>query len=292
MTIVNLFQPSVTTIVGTQSFVNLLGQGLRVVFSVHRTMTPTPDSCTLALYNMDPLRRMTIQSQFVEQGTSNMTIMSGYGGVVKPLFNGNVRKMRGVVREGADIATQLTGDDGGDIFENVEMNVSYPAMGADQMIQVAIAAMVAKGIPIVPHPSVAAVIGQSNPGALLKIHNVVHVGGVTDLLDEAARLLGSRWWVRDGQLMLAKQGLPSDGVAGVVLPRTHWLTEPVEDDEDIVSLATFLDPIIVPGRRIDVIGRTLPGVPESFRAEECTYTGDTFSNAPFACMMRLRRLLP
>lgn len=151
------------------------------------------------------------------------------------------------------------------------------------MIQLALSAFAAEAEFLYAHPSVDKAL--ASPAANRKF-KVVSVGSATELLDEVARLLRVRWWVRDGFLRMAGNGFPTDRIA-VQLAPTHWLDSPTTDGSGIVHVTTFLDPTIVPGREVQLIGRKIPGIPEAFRCEAVTYSGDT-RGGPSSAALTLR----
>ena len=297
ITIPRLFRPAVSLIVAGQpvAALNLPGvQAPRVAFRVVRTMTPTPDNGTVTVWGLDQSRRVAMQQIWSELGRATLEIATGYDNVIKRLFLGDVRSLRASVVERPEIMTIASADDGGDAITDATIPSglsSTAAISAKQMIDLALAVMnAAATTPIVASPSVAAALAAVRPEATTLFYTAVSVGKATDLLNEAARTLGVRWWIRDAQLFMVARRAPVDGFA-IVLPRTHWLSEPDEDGAGLVRVATFLDPNLVPGRQVVLVGRDVPGVQEPFRIEAAEYSGDTRGGAPFRADLVLRRPL-
>lgn len=306
ITFPRIFRPAVRVMLAGQPIESLGLPGLpspRVSFRVARTMTSTPDSASVAIYGLDIPRRQAMQAIWTELGRAELTLGSGYSGVAINLFRGDVRSLSSML-EGAETVTHATADDAGDAITDAAIPPQYTSTAgtsAPTMISIALecinspAAYVPPAgpplIPITPHPSVAAAIATMNPAALTLFYTSVRIGKARDLLDEAARIVGCRWFIRDSQLYFAKRKLPTDGLA-IVLPRTHWLAEPAEDAGGTIKLATFLDPNLAPGRQCVLVGRVAPGVPEPYRIETGEYTGDTHSGSPFRADLVLRRIIP
>lgn len=286
---------------------NQRGLGLRMVGRVRRTMTPQPDTAEIAIENIAPERRKAIETLFGELGSAKLAIQVGYDGLVLHLFAGDVRApLRANVLEGASIVTRVTADDGGDTLTDATFaelaaltgttasGTTTSGLTADDMITLALSCFATKNAakrpvpdpPIVRHPSVDAAVASSV--AAYSLFNVVSISKASDLLNEAARILGVRWWIRDHQLFMAKRGAPTDPLAAL-LPRTHWLSEPSEDGNGILRVSTFLDPTITPGRQVVLIGRTDPFTKEVYRADECEYAFDT-EGGPWSLGLALRRV--
>ena len=306
ITFPRIFRPAVRVILAGQPVESLglpLVPSARVSFRVSRTMTSTPDHAEVAIYGLDLPRRAAMQAIWTELGAANLRVSSGYSGVAINLFAGDVRSLSSTL-DGADYVTRATADDGGDAITDAAIPPQYTSTAgtsAPSMITIALACINSPAayvppaapplIPITPHPSVAAAIATMNPAALTLFYTSVRIGKARDLLDEAARIIGCRWFIRDSQLYFAKRKLPTDGLA-ILLPRTHWLSEPAEDAGGTIKVATFLDPNLVPGRQCVLVGRVAPGVPEPYRIEAGEYTGDTHGGAPFRADLVLRRIIP
>lgn len=306
ITFPRIWRPAVRVILAGQP-IEALGIPLvpapRVAFRVVRTMTSTPDSASVAVYGLDIPRRQAMQTIWSEIGAAQLRVSSGYSGVAINLFAGDVRSLSSKL-EGSDYVTRATADDGGDAITDAAIPPGFTStagVAAPKMIEIALACINSPAayvppaapplIPITPHPSVAAAIATMTPEASTLFYTSVRVGKARDLLDEAARIIGARWWIRDSQLYMAKRKLPTDGLS-IVLPRTHWLSEPAEDAGGTVKVATFLDPNLAPGRQCVLVGRVAPGVPEPYRIEAGEYTGDTESGEPFRADLVLRRIIP
>jgi len=272
----------------------------RVAFRLRRSMTQTPDSLTLAIYGLAPEQRLAIQAAWTELGKARVGLSCGYDGAMQSLFLGDARSITASSFEPPEFVTRAVADDGGDALADAVFSGSTIGIDAKTMIDVALRALnlprgpVSAGgpaTPIVAHPSVAATLAATPTQATVLFYGSVTVGKASDLLTEAARLLGARWWIRDGLLHMAKFGIPIDPGIAVLLPRTHWLAEPVEDGAGSIRVSTFLDPQIVPGRQVQLIGRTSIASVEPFRVEVAEYTGDTDSANPFSVTFDARRIV-
>lgn len=261
-------------------------EGPRLVFVVRRSMTSTPDSASLELHGLSAERRKLMSSQWSLTGSAKLSIQTGYGKTMRHLFTGDVRTLAAPERGRSPVT--VTADDGGDPITEAPIQVSTIGLTASNMVDLALLAFATRAdLPITKHPSTDAVLASAPTSP--SIYNTVMVGKAAQLLDEAARIVGARWWVRDSLLFMARRGFPTDNVA-VRLPRTHWLTEPHEDRNGLVRLSTFLDPRITPGRQLAVEGRTTPVSVEFLRAESCTYSADQGAAVPWSVDLTARRI--
>ncbi len=299
-----LFRPSCVLTMGAVVFSDLnipLGpRGPRIAFRVKRTLNATPDEASFEVYNLDPKLEKAAASVFGELGTLPVTISAGYEGSVSRIFAGDLRSPL-VVDEprGADFVLAGRADDAGDAISELTINTSTAGVTVEVMIQTALAAINAgdptRGIlpyPLAKHQSVDATVALLNPQARSVVFSAVYAGKVRDLLNEAARLCEARWWVADGLLYMAKAKLPVDGLA-VAIPEQNWLSRPGDAGGGLVSFSAFFDPMIVPGRIVQVIQGVSPyslgvGV-QAFRCEEVEVIGDTRGAEPWRANMLLRR---
>lgn len=292
ITFARYFKPAAVITIGGVTVASLglpLVTQLRVSFKVRRTLSSTPDSADVAISGLDPVRVESMLAVWREVGKTKLTIATGYDGMTVPLFSGDVRTMSTSGR--LDTVLVASADDAGDALADATLSgFSTAGWTVQNMIDGALAALAQADpiSPIVAHPSVATAISSASPGASQAFYASVNVGKASDLLNEAARLLGCRWWIRDGQLFMARRGIPIDGVA-IALPETHWLSEPSDDGKGAISVVTFCDPNIVPGRQIALVPEFSDGF-DIFRAEATEHAGDNESNAPWTCSIDGRRL--
>ena len=276
-----MFKPVLVAILAGQ-VVPFLEGGLRVAFTITKTLDKTPDVATCSFYNLAPERRIAAQTTFSELGRARLSIRAGYDGIAIDLFAGDIRRMQSTRRVGPDVITEVRADDGGDALADVNAQLYGADVKVRQMVDVALAFFAANGHPITKHPSVDIVIGAASPLITEKGWSTAHNGKATDLLDQAARLCEARWFVRGGFLHFAARNLPLDGPA-VIVERTHWLSELDEDGSGLARLSVLMDPNIEPGRPVVV-----QGMP--FRVEAATYAGDTESG-PWSVAMAMRRVV-
>lgn len=286
-----LFKPAVFVSVAGVEVANMDNDGLRVAFTVNRSMTSTPDSADVTICGLAPERMIGMQQTFGETGRAKLVVRSGYDGAVADLFRGDIREMKTNVRLAEDRAVRVVADDAGDALAEALVSASTLGLTAENMIDLAIAALARAGATITKHPSVdvaVAAVVQSRVS-----YTFVSIGQASQLLDEAARILGVRWFIRDGQLCMARRGLPIDGLS-IALPWDHLTAEPMLDGSGLIHFSTFLDPNITPGRQV-VLGQEgfartpEPWAHQPLRVESVIYQGDTESG-PWQAAVTARRI--
>lgn len=309
------FHPSVSVAIAGQSFGDVVsgtnteaigGYAPRIAFRITRSMQPVPDTANIDIYGLAPERREAMTTVFQTAGRSGAQILAGYEGIQSVVFTGFVRSMRsGLGLADGDIVTRVIADDAGDVIRDAEIDLppfALRAVNVSTMIQIALEAMNRKAIEslplflaissptIVEHPSVQQVIASKSAIALIDFREDT-AGSAASLLDKAARMLGCRWYIRDGQLFFAQLGLVNDPGIAVALPPEVWLAEPDDDGSGIIRVPVLFDPNLQPGRAVAIVGRLLPGVPEPCRVEHVVHTGDNDSGTPWASMLTARRLI-
>jgi hypothetical protein len=261
---------------------------MRVTFRVEKTLTSDANKAEIQVFNLDPKRLKLATAQVQNLGRYPIGISTGYDRSVGVLFTGQVRKMEAGKWVGQDRISVFTCDDGGEAIEETVMPpLSVPASTARAMVTAALGAFALyKQITIIPHSSVEETYAASGPLADMPF-TLAHVGKASDLLTQAARRLGARWWIDNGQLYMAKLGLPTDRT-GLRLGKDVLLADPEELGNGFHKFVTFCDPNIAPGMQMFVDPPMRAGVPTAtgpgiYRVSKCIHTGDTHGSSPWAC---------
>lgn len=279
-----LFNPTVEVRCGGQRVRSVGGEGLRVRFQVTRTLTATPDSAEVAITGLAPERRTALSQGFSTTGRAVLEIDLGYDDQASRVFKGDVRRpLQAARRNGPEFETVIRADDGGDLIAKATISLALVGRTPEEMVDSAIAGWAQLfGIQIQKHPSVTETFATTTLSKQRVLAKVVHIGDVWDLVVEAARIVGARAWVRDGQLFMARRNRPIDGLA-VDLPRKLWLSEPDEDGDGFVRVSANFDPNLVPGRQVRLDG-------DPARIEAVTFSGDTRTPSPWAAQLHCKRI--
>lgn len=241
-------------------------EGLTIGFSISRTMSASPDTARVEIVNLDPVRASAMGAALMATGRATLEVSAGYDDTSARIFRGDVRRMDTSRRQGADLITTITADDGGDAIADVPIRVTNAGMTAAQMIDVAAAAM---GVAL--HPSAAEIVARADTGTQGP-YTAVMVGRASELLDAACRRLRCRWWLRDGQVHLSSLGRVAASRPAVLLTPQVLVSEPSLVGAGLVSFAALLDPNHVPGSQVSYEGR-------AFRVEGVVHSGQTRGSA-------------
>lgn len=266
--IARYFNPTLILAIGLTSITTikfLNGAGLAVEFNVTRTLTNTPDSCSVKIAGLDPLRAELMGANFRATGKSKLNLRLGYDGVTAGVFAGDVRKFVSQRRAGADTWTDADADDGGDAVANARLPDALKCsakLTAENMVDIAAGVMEL----IVP-PQTYAVIRSTNVQAQGE-YTCVATSMATDLLDAAARRVKCRWWIRDGQLFFTQLGLADKSRPAIQITPQTLVGDIGSGGVGMQTLPVMFDPNIVQGGQVAYLG-TL------FRVEQVVHSGST-----------------
>lgn len=94
-------------------------EGMRIRFEVQKHLAKEPNKATIKIHNLAEHTRSEI-----EKGDMAIRLHAGYDGNLRLLFYGDLRRAFSA-REGTDIVTTLSVNDGGQAFKHARMNKSY-----------------------------------------------------------------------------------------------------------------------------------------------------------------------
>lgn len=262
------FDPNLTVQVGTYVVAFAKGTGYEISFNIQRSLSTTPDSCTVSIGNILPVTANAMLATFSALGPESRTIMSvrgGYGLVSTGLFIGDVRTFVSSRRDGPDLWTDVTADDGGYAYSEVAVPPelrSTAGLTAQNMVDIAATLM-----QLIPAPSVAAAIAAGDP-SVQGPYTCVTIGKAHELLDAAARRLYCRWWIRDGQIHFSRLGIPTTNRPAIVANAQNVVGSVSFGGSGTITLPMLFDPNLVPDSQVQ-FERAM------FRIETVQHTGST-----------------
>jgi hypothetical protein len=281
MTFARYYNPiAILTVVG-QAVTFAAGEGLNFRFAVRRSMDPLPDQLEFAIEGLEPFRARAMGEAFKRSDLPLgrvVTLQVGYDAVPISAFKGLLETFTDQIPRGPALWTIGTAGDGADAFDTDKL---VPASSGLAPLQTQLDGAAAI-LGLLVHPSADAVVAGVNPSAVGPF-SVSGVRTCADLLDNIARTCRARWWIRDGQIFMARNGVPVPGAPAVIIapmqpgPRLPGapLVEPVTiGGGGVLNAATLLDPLIVPGGQVSYQG----GI---FRVETVVHSGETRSAAPW-----------
>ena len=239
--------------VGTRSW-----DGLRVVFSVDRSLTKAPNPASISVYNLSDASRGLLSDKGV-----TVQLSAGYEDTAEVLFTGTLRRAQHR-KDGADIVSEIFAADGQAAWNSTVNAV----VGGDRALRDVVRDLAtAMGLKVQPS-TLAAISGTTRGGTVLR-------GYAHRDLDILLRSAGYEWSVQDEALQVLRSGaaLATDAVkldedTGLV----GW-PEPLEKGKGYTAVS-LLQPRIQPGRSVVLRSRVAEGV---FRVRRVTHAGDTHS---------------
>ncbi len=238
--------------------------GLRVAFKITKTLRPSPNTCELRIFNLNPTHR----DQIEQLQTATVKIDAGYAGAIATIFQGELRKARSA-EDGTSIVTSLEGADGERRIRTARVSRSFGAgTGLD-----AVLGHIAGALGVDPGNSSRAFQGAAfGNGMRVFAEGTAVDGSAADALTRIASAAGLEWSVQGGALQVLPRGRPLNTPAVVLTPDTGLVGSPSLDTTGIMKAKTFLMSDLVPGRLVNVTTRFVTG---TYRVDKVEITGDT-----------------
>lgn len=243
---------------------------LRVRFKVKRNLKPEPNTCEIAVYNLDQDNRAALENP--NGGKLGVRLEAGYESTgTSQLFLGQARHAW-TEWEGADAITTITTGDSEEEMQKARLHLSIgPTMPAEVALTAMVRALgvgqgnVAQAVATLKAKGVAAMFG---PGTAIS-------GNVARELTDFCRSAGLEWSIQNGTIQILDRGAALRDLAVELGADTGLVGSPSVDFKGIVKAKAFLIPELVPGRKVSFKSRSVSG---GYRIEEVTYTGDTHAN--------------
>ncbi len=235
--------------------------GLRVAFTIARSVKPEPNTCEIKVWNLSKATRTRLE----QAKELSINVEAGYS-IQSQLFLGSLRTAISST-EGPDIVTTIGSGDGEKAYSQKRINVSIP-----------------KGTPLavaVDNIILAMGIGPGNKGqhqfsfangTTIFSNGTVISGSASRELTHLLRSAGLTWSIQNGALqVLQKRGaLLADAV--LLSSATGMIGSPTVNNKGELSASCLMIPGVEPGKLLVVASRHAEG---NYRIEKCTYRGDT-----------------
>lgn len=257
---------------------DLLITDLRVQFKIKKTLKKEPNTAEISISNLNQNHRAQLQSK-----KPKIIVEAGYAGNLAQIFSGNSRYVD-QIKDGADWVTKVQCGDG-------ELAYKYRRVAAAFAPGTAVsdvASSIAKGLGLT-------VVGGDHLKTISEqfLQGYSAFGKAATELDRLLAGRGLEWSIQDGQLqILPVDGTTKDSVVllspgtGLVGSPEHGNPEkqvPLTPDQYVVlghkkkgpailKVKSLLQPLLRPGRRVQVQARGIKGL---FRIQTVTHTGDT-----------------
>ncbi len=231
--------------------------GLRVKFSIEKTLEPVPNKASIAVYNLNSDSR-----SLTERKNLALVLSVGYGDLIEDIFNGDIARPVSQL-DGADIVTTFEVGDGEVAYQQSKVNVTYTSGTTLKDAILGVAKTFGKTIKDL------SALGPE------KILNGMVLSGpsrkhMNDLTDKA----GVEWSIQDDAIQIIKKNGSTRDEA-VLLTSTSGLIGIPKKKAEGIELTSLLQTKIKPGRIIEVRSKFISGM---FRCTKVTHKGDTHDN--------------
>lgn len=248
---------------GPAGVLGLSWGGVRIGFRVEKTDSREPNRATVQLYNLTAASRGYLQTPGLK-----VCLYAGYRndiGMPPPLiFQGDLAKRDAikVSRNGMDIVTEVSAEDGGQAYREAKLNL---AMRGPVTVQ-QVVAMIATAMGLKPPASLATL------PPLRFGRRFCAQGPAREILDGIVSSLGARWSIQDGELVVTPDGMPLPGAAFVLSSATGLVGSPEKtEDGKGVKAVSLMNGLIRPRSPFVVMSQFVNG---TYIAKAVTHAGD------------------
>lgn len=269
---------------------------LRFSFAIEKNSSPTPNTNTLRIWNLNDTTR-----SLIETPNNAVIVKAGYTEDIGPVtvFVGIVTRST-TIREGADWITELEMADGVIAYRDSKVSISFPAGTKATTVITGIASRF--GLPVKSLPADAPT--KTYP------QGFSFVGRIREAMDKACRFAGMEWSIQDQEVQVINKGgvstkvaivlTPDTGMIGSPEPEAKTMSEKAAADRGITTntagvvkkasqtdsgevkerlevrgykVRSLLQPTIQPGGYVKINSRNINN--QFFRVEDVKHVGDT-----------------
>lgn len=255
---------------------------LRCVFRVKKTLSATPNTCELVIYNLSRSQQTEIQGPVKRKPTDKplekvltearpanfVRIEAGYGSKMAQIYFGEVLDGH-TVHEGVDAKTRVSSGDGETDMAQRRINVPVgPGTTPSQALNMLAKAL---GVGIGNLSEVQTALDTSSIAKIFETGSVFS-GSAWDELQGIARSANLEISIQDGKLLCLNRNKALAKTAFLLNAGSGLVGSPSVDKAGEVSLKTALLSDIAPGVPIALDAKNLKG---AYKVTECEYVGDT-----------------
>jgi hypothetical protein len=282
------YKPACRVVAGGIEVLNLDGEGLRIAFTVTRTLSPQPDVARVAIWGLSLERRRAIREIHKLTGALPLEVYAGWDGVAPRIFSGQgTRPQIDLSDDASRPALIVEAGDGVDGYSSAILEFTTYAITVLELVTLyaapalvePVAGETARTFPSSTVKVSATAIQTLNAAAGASVgtfdNGYAFSGTARELMNEVCRTIGAKWWIADGILEVVPARSPLPLPALLLAPPVLFDHVTSEDLGDLTGRAA-LEPTAVPGRLL--IAQDANGVPygdPSYRFEALTFTGDT-----------------
>lgn len=236
----------------------VIGQPLRVVFTVDKSNTTSLNKANIKIYNLKPENRLALVKDSDQKKKIGVELLVGYSGQNERIFKGTVHIGQNS-REGPDMVTTLECQDGGYDFRYGFTSRTVPA-GKDPLDEIL------KDMPDTKKGA----ITKERPIAMTRPR--VLVGNSYKTIGRTMK--GQRWFVDDETLNVINDDEVVSDQIPIVEAASGLVNTPAREEKK-VTLQTMLNPALRVGGLFELKSTTAPHLNGIYKIEVISYDGDT-----------------
>lgn len=248
----------------TVNTIQIANGSLDVAFKVKKTLVGgKPNDAEIRVWNLSPTNRKALESL----GQVPVHLEAGYEDGYSTLFLGNLRRAY-TVRDGVDLITVIGSGDGEKAIQTsrVSVTIQKGTPSKDALRKIAKALGVGDGNLAKAETVIRAQLGN------VWAEGTILTGSASREMTNVCRSLGLEWSIQNEALQIIPLGQALEGEAFLLSEDTGLIGNPSVDTKGVLKARMLIAPDLFPGRKIVLQAELLQG---QFRAETCTYSGDT-----------------
>lgn len=253
-------------------------EGLRVTFSINKTVSGEPNTADITIYN---LGWTTVADLAYDYRNLRVRLLAGYESFANLLFEGNITHDGFEIDDtGTDRLLKIRAQTGIRRYQSARVNISFEVgTSYAQILREVARQMGYPSTTVIDTPELEKTIQTG----------VSFEGRASSYLDRLARTIGADWSDQDGSLQILPRGrfLPNTGPR--FSPELGNLIGSPKPTDIGASITTLLEPI-TPGQRFIVDKTTDPRLSGLFRADSIQFTGDSGFDSSFYTVIEGRRI--
>lgn len=245
--------------------------GFRVSFTIEKSLSPTPNTSTILIYNLSKDSRTRFEAK-----EAICSLEVGYGDNLEKIFIGNIAKAT-TRKQSADWITEIECGDGEKAFREAKIDVSLPAGSNAQdvlgKLGDALLNVKAGGVTAVKNVLLSQ-FKTFGTGLILS-------GSASEILNQVTQGLDLEWSVQDGELQFLEKDKGLLGQAFVASASTGLIGSPgtikvSEQDPKAsdggIEFSMLLQPALKPGRLVKIESQEING---TYRIAKVVHEGDS-----------------
>lgn len=266
-----LYLRTCSVVLGPKSADQVLISGLKICFSITKSLEPQPNIATLDVYNLSDESLAIIGAKH-----STAVVNAGYGANLRNIFTGGIAKFT-TKWQGPTRVTCLEMADGASSYGHSRLDKSFsPGVLFGQVLDQVLAA---------------SGLGQEQVKGVNRndqFHNGLSITGlVRDHLNMLVKRQGLQWSIQDEKIQILPSDTPTDGGEVLLNNETGLIGQPFRSKilnmsllkkqtghiyEDGVQVVSLLNPEIKCGRLVTLKSESVNG---RFKVIKLKHTGDT-----------------